>query len=232
MTHNVYYTSMDNAFGYDIEPLRDHFINNIFTKNEFIPKIQFCPAFNDYVKNVFIIKSTCHYEIEWDGKNISSPLYNQEFFNKNILVRNAEVGLLSYIIPHPLFYSDSEDLNMSQEFPYFHDNNITNSAYVMPGIFNIGKHIPRPVELSVKFKRPGSIVINEGDALFYVRFHTTDKVIFKKFVMTNKLLTFLNDNLYIRKYTKNYKPLQWWYDLVKRHNYKKFFLKEIKDNLL
>jgi hypothetical protein len=159
-------------------------------------------------------------------------MYDQEFFNKNLKVRNLSTGLFSYVSPNPLFISEGNDLDVSLEFPYFHDNDISRNLYVIPGTYNIGKHFPRTLELAAKFKRPCSVQINEGDALYYVRFHTREKIIFKKFILTNELKFLLHDNLSIKGYIKNIKTLQWWYDLASRHNYKKHILREIKKTLL
>ena len=225
MTQVVYYGCLDNMFGYDIEPVRDRFVNDT-------PNIQFCPAFNGYIKNVFAVKSMYQYSIDWDGVNITSSMYDQVFFNTNLFIRDVNIGFFSYVSPKPVFVSEGDDLNITQEFPYFHDNDITRNMYIIPGTFNIGKHLPRTLEMSGKFKRPGSITINEGDVLYYVRFHTKEKIIFKKFIFSEEMKSVIKNNLSIREHTKNRKSLSWWYNFVSRHNLKKYFLNEIKKNLL
>jgi hypothetical protein len=232
MAQVVYYGCWDNKFSHDLEPVRNHFINGIFNGVENAPKIKFCPAFNDHLKNVYAVKSIYQYNIRWDGKDITSSMYNQDFFDTNISIRNLNTGVLSYVSPKPIFISEDDSLDISQETPYFHNNDISRNLYVMPGTFDIGKHIPRPLELACKFKQPCSVDINEGDALYYIKFHTKEKIIFKKFIITEELKTLSRDNLSTRGFMKNLKSMQWWYDHVSRHNLKKYFLREIKKNLL
>ena len=147
-------------------------------------------------------------------------------------MRDINTGFFSYTSPRPVFVSEGDDLSITQEFPYFHDNDITRNIYIVPGTYNIGKHLPRSLEMSGKFKKPGSITINEGDALYYVRFHTKEKIIFKKFIFTEQMRSVIKNNLSIREHTRNRKSLGWWYNFVSRHNLKKYFLNEIKKNLL
>jgi hypothetical protein len=232
MAHVVYYGSWANIFSYDIEPLASHLENNIFSVKDSNHQVSQCPAVKEYLKNVFIVKSTYQYDFNWTGSDIASTMYDQKFFNNYIIARNVNTGLLSYTGNTPMFISESDDLNMSLENPYLHDNDISRNLFVIPGKFNIGKHIPRPLELSCKFKKIGSVQINEGDALFYVRFFTQEKIIFKKFIFSENLKSITGKYLENKNYTKGIKPLQWWYDLVSRHNLKKHFLREIKKNLL
>ena len=231
MAQVVYYCCWNGSLGYDLEPLSNYFYNNVY-KNDEQSELQQCPAFKEYLKNVFIVKSVYQYDFEWVGNNIISKSYDQSFFDENMVVRNSNTGILSFRTPQIYFVAESEDLILSQEFPYLHDNDITRNCYVIPGSFNIGKHLPRSLELSLKFKRPSEVTIQEGDALYYTRFLTKEKIIFKKFIMTPALFNLAASHLNIKNFNKGIKPLQWWYDLVTRHNLKKYILREIKNNLL
>jgi hypothetical protein len=234
MTQVVYLGYWDNSFGLDIEPLEDHINKNILIqKDDKRTLIQACPAFNNYIKNVFVVRSTFQYGIEWTKEHFESSYYDQQFFESYILPRSNSTGVVSFRPPLPVFISESNDLTISQESAYLHDNDITRLCYTIPGTFNIGKHFPRSLELALKFKQPGLIKIDEGDALYYVRFHTNEDIVFKKFIITDDFKKFIKANLGdIRQYTKGFKTLEWWYDLVSRHKFKKYFLKYIKQNLL
>jgi hypothetical protein len=142
MAHVVYYGSWANIFSYDIEPLASHLENNIFSVKDSNHQVSQCPAVKEYLKNVFIVKSTYQYDFNWTGSDIASTMYDQKFFNNYIIARNVNTGLLSYTGNTPMFISESDDLNMSLENPYLHDNDISRNLFVIPGKFNIGKHIP------------------------------------------------------------------------------------------
>jgi hypothetical protein len=228
----IYYSDWTNNLTYDLEPLRDHFINGMFNGIDDTPRILYCPAFNDHLKNTFVVKATQQYIIEWTGETLRSPMYDQQYFNEYIIPRSPDQGFFSYCEPAPLFVTESDDLMITLESPYFHDNTITRNLFVMPGTFNIGKHFPRTLELAAKFKQPGYVRIVEGDALFYLKFHTDEKITFKKFVCSNELKKLVESNFKVRGHTKGIKQLQWWYNIVRRNNLKKYFLKEVKKNLL
>ena len=230
MTQIVYYGFEDNVLGHELEPL-DSYIKREVLKDSGT-NILACPAFKDHNKNVFVVKSTYQYGIEWDGTNIVSPYYNQKCFNDWVICRSIDKAFLSFRPPNISFMSESDSLKMSQEHAYFHDNDITNKCYTICGTYDIGKHLLRPLELVIKFKQPGYVKINEGDALYYVKFHTNEDIILKKFIYSQELFDLTTSQLLVRKYTKNFKDLQWWYDLVSRNNLKKYYLNKIKQELL
>ena len=233
MAQIVYYGCLDNQLGFDLEPVKEYFVKNILNttgmKNTMLTA---CPAFKDNIKNTFIIKSIFSYQINWDGENITSPMYNQTFFDEVITPRNIPDGFLSYVSPSPVFVSESNNLLITQQAAVFHDNEITAKTIMIPGTYNIGKHIPRRLELAFKFKQPGEIKIKEEDGLYYVKFHTDEEIIFKKFIWTKEMNEITKAYLGIRNFTQNYKNLKWWYNLVSRHGTRKYLLDRIKQNLL
>ena len=233
MAQVVYYGCLDKKMIYDIDPLIDHIHTDIFNTADLRDTgILACPAFKDHIKNTFIVKSPYSYVIEWTGDDIKSPVYNQNFFDNNVKPRSIKDGFFSFDTPMPVFVAENDSLLMSTGPAYLHDNDITNLCYTIPGSFDIGKHIPRKLELPLKLKKPGKIKIGEGDALYYVKFHTNENIIFKKFIFTSDLKDLTVSYLSIRPFTQNYKSLEWWYKLVSRHNLKNYFIKKIKENLL
>jgi hypothetical protein len=144
----------------------------------------------------------------------------------------VEGGFFTFYPPKQCFLAEKDSLIMSQQPAYFHDNDITRSCFTIPGTYDVGRHLLRKLELAFKFKQPCTIKINEGDALYYVKFHTTEDIVFKKFIMPTNLRELSLAFLDMRPFTQNYKKLEWWYNLVSRHNLKKYFIKHIKQNLL
>jgi len=233
MAITVYYGHTDNILGFDLEPVRDYINKNILNTPGMKKTLLIsCPAFKDEIHNTFVVKSIYDYNIEWDGEKITSPMHDQDFFNRFLNIRSASDGFISYLSPTPIFVAESNDLIMSQINAQFHDNDIVNKCIMTPGTFNIGKHLPRKLELAIKFKQPGEIKIREGDALYYVKFHTKEKIIFKKFIWSEELEMLTNKNLQIRTFTRDIKSLQWWYNFMSRHKLKNYYLKRIKQHLI
>ena len=232
MAQIIYYSCEDNKLGFDLEPLKDHVSNILNTPSMRLTGLAACPAFKNVIKNTFVVKSIYSYIIKYDGESITSPMYDQRFFEKVLEIRSIQDGFLSYMSPQPVFISESDRLKLTLGPAYLHDNDITQKTFTISGEYDIGRHLLRKLELSLKFKTPCEIKINEGDALYYVKFHTDEDIIFKKFIFTEELRRITGAYLSTRKFTQGFKSLDWWYSLVSRHNLKKYFLKEIKKNLL
>ena len=229
MAITVYYGNEDNTNISELEPLSLYYASIMESNPQ---RVLNCPAVRDFTRNIFVIKYPFDYQIEWDGKDITSKMYNQEFYDKTLFVRDLGVGLVSFKQPDPIFYTECESLEIELIPAFYHKNDLNNSGYIVSGRFDIAKHVPRRLEAAYKFARHACININVNDALFYVRFNTQEEIIFKKFFVTDDFKKRLSDVLYVRDKTKRIYSLQWWYDLVTRNNYKKYFLKEIKNNLL
>jgi len=233
MATTIYYGCTDDRLGFELEPVRDYINKNILnTPGMKKTLLTTCPAFKDEIKNTFVIKSIYDYNIKWDGENITSSMHDQDFFNRFLIIRSIPDGFFSITSPSLVFVAESNDLVLSLVNAQFHDNDIVNKCIMIPGVFNIGKHIPRRLEFGMKFKQPGEINIREGDALYYVKFHTEEKIIFKKFIWSEELRRITYNNLQIREYTRDIKSMQWWYNFMSRHNLKSYYLKRIKENLI
>ena len=184
-------------------------------------------SFSGCNKKIYVIRSTYDYEIDVDCENdrISSKMYDQAFFNDNIVVRDTKSGLFSYLNPSITFFSEKK-LEMELLPPFFH-NLPWKEHSILPGRFNVGQHF-RPLECPVHLFHSDTIKINNKDPLYYVRFFTDEKIVFKRFFVTTKLFKITNNLMKKRTFTKKIIPLQWYYD----NTYKKTILKEIQNNLL
>ena len=219
----VYYAERNNLYIEEIIPLSKCCFDDII-QDDFNPYIK-CPAFNDSNKNIFVIKYPFDYNLNWNKNesSISSTFYDQNFFNKSLNVRSVKSGLASLMVPRLIFFSE-EDLEMEQLPPYLH--NVMGVYTVVPGKFNIGKHF-RLIETAIQWFKPGVIEFKENDPLYYIKFYTNEKIIFKKFLYTENISHLQRYFHYKRQHTKKVKPLSWYYD----NSIRKTILKEIKKNL-
>jgi hypothetical protein len=229
MAITVYYGSHSNTLIEDPQPLGLYLANTLINNPQ---SVLSCPAIKAFVKNTFIIKYPIDYQISWDGEDISSNMYGQKFFDQEIILRDVKHGFISLLHPDNIFYTDIDDLDMELLPAYFHKNEFLKSGFIIPGMFNIGKHLPRRVETAYKFAEKASVKINNNDAIFYIRFNTDKEINFKKFIVTEEYKKLISEILKVRDYTTRIHSLTWWYDLVAKNKYKKYFLKIIKKNLL
>lgn len=192
-------------------------------------QINFCPAFKDNLINVFTMRSIYDYEfsLNSDG-SVDTDYYNQDFFNKHVVIRSLEHRLFSFIQSY-VFFTDEPSLDVTIcEFPYLEDNNITQRCIPLPGRFNIGKWF-RPSEFAFYLKKDyNNFVIKKEEIFGYIRFHTDKKINFIQFRYNSKLEELKNDGFSIN-FFRYMKTMENYYRAFKN---KKLILKEIKENII
>lgn len=192
-----------------------------------------CPSFLDFTNNVFVLKSPYKYNFTIkDNGDVRSELYDQLFFDTHVLVRSIPSQLFS-LRPFMLFCTEEESLTMSLEHPWFDNNSYTQRCITIPGQIDIGKYfrsLDFAFHLNKEFKE---FNIEEGDPFYYLRFHTKRKIIFKRFMFTTKILDYSQYVWNIKESTvKKFRPMEYFYKIYNRYNYKKHIMKEIKENLV
>jgi hypothetical protein len=191
-----------------------------------------CPAFRDYFHNVYGWKALYPYSLE---KSVDGNEYIPNTDKQNSwesYVRSVDEQLIS-LYQAIYFVTDSPSLKMSQENPSFEDNKFTSSCYMIPGTLDIGKYY-RGLDLAFRIKENHSrAAFDAGDIIYYLRFHTTEKINFKQYFMSDKLREY---NMMISeiksKYALSPRPLSFFYERFKRFNLKSKIMKEIKENLI
>ena len=188
-----------------------------------------CPAFKDYFHNVYGWKAMYAYSLEKSGHEYIS---NGSILDRHVNVRSVDEQVIS-IFQAVSFVTDSPSLQMSMENPYFEDNKFTSSCYIIPGTLDIGKYY-RCVDLAFRIKENHSwAAFDEGDIIYYLRFHTPEKINFKQYFMSDKLREYDNMIKEIRLFfPSSPRPLSFFYDKYKKFNLKSKVMKEIKENLI
>ncbi len=191
--------------------------------------IQYCPAFNDNLKNVFALRSLYNYEFFVDGSSVYSKDFDQKFFNDHVVARSLEERFFSFKNSY-IFFTEDPSLEVTfYEYPFLEDNNITNNCMPVSGKFDIGKWF-RNTEFAFYLKQSAlSFKIDQGEIYSYMRVHTKDKIQFKQFRFTDKLKEYQNDGFYLNNVSIKLGKLENYYKYFKNKN---LILKEIKSNLI
>jgi len=231
MSTTIYWACNENEWLRAEEPnlIYKTFIKNIEDKNT---QVELCPAIKDYTKNTFSIKSLYDYsfEILKDTGEIVSKMYDQEFFNKHVRVRSNVDKLFSFKQSY-IFFTEKKSLKMSASvFPYLEDNDITKTCISVPGIFDIGKWF-RATEFAFYLRdNINKFNISQDEIYQYIEFQTDDKIIFKQFMVNEKIKKYLSDIDVSKDHRKiKNRPLQEYYFMLK---HKKYIIDEIKNNLI
>tara|TARA_R110000824_G_scaffold238121_2_gene426864 strand:+ start:318 stop:998 length:681 start_codon:yes stop_codon:yes gene_type:complete len=201
-------------------------------KNKPVAEYRKCPAFRDYFHNVYGWKSLYTYSLRRDGDSFKSDLYDQDFFDRFFWIRSVDDQLLSFQ-QGVSFITDSSSLKLSIEHPYFEDSKFTSSCYTIPGTLDIGRYYRR-LDFAFHIKKDhDTFAVDEGDILFYLRFHTEEKINFKQYYMTDKLREYQAMITDVKWFVvPPTRPLKYFYQLYEKSNLRTRILKEIKRNLV
>lgn len=222
MTIKVYYTELNSLFANKIRPV----LNDV--KDNLDRSLLKCPAFTDYLRNTFVVTSPEYYNLHWVvGEKYYTDIKSQEFFNENVNVRDVDTGLCSILLAKYFFFAE-RPLIMQQKPAEYHRNEFTKNVALLGGEYDVGRHF-RWLESSFYFKEP-SITIEQDDALYYIKFCTTEKVKLIPFQFTDQLRALTKSVLSI-KTPERPKPLDFWYN-INTNFYRKKMLSIIKQNTL
>lgn len=191
-----------------------------------------CPAFREYYRNTYVIKSPIDITISYDKEtkllNISPQ--SQQFYDENIVYRGGIIGanddfLLSFGVNY-LFIAD-QDCMLEITSANMHNSSFVNKTRVISGAFNINKWY-RPVELAFEIKDyTEPIKIKRGDALAYVKFIPSNgsKVSLEQKYFPEETLEAVKACLFV-KLSRNFLPLKTLYGLSERLKNKLWFNKK------
>ena len=228
----VYYGNFVNQFIDEPEPLFKSFTHehinekNIGTKNDIFSLVK-CPAFIDYCKNTFVLKNLIDYDIKYTEEGCFSNFLDQNHFMRWVFPRGKD-GFISYTHPQHLFYSESS-LEMEITAPFLHNCDVSKKAVVIPGKYNIGKHL-RAIECGMRYHNYDTIKFEQSEPYMYIRFLTKEKIQFKPFYMNDELKNLINTVLNLKN-SQKIKPLLFWYNINEKF-YRKKTLNLIKQNLI
>jgi hypothetical protein len=184
MSINVYWACLEDAWLLAEQPesVSSKFYNTYtFTRDEPQSNINYCPAFNDNLKNLYSLKSIYDFNFIVDGDNVSTDKYDQKFFDDHVVIRSLRKKFFSFQHKY-IFFTDSPSLKTTfYEYPFLEDNNITSRCIIPAGTFDIGRWF-RNTEFAFFLKNGfNEFKITKGEVYSYVRFHTEESITFKQF---------------------------------------------------
>ncbi len=196
-----------------------------------------CPAFGEEMTNVYGIKSIYDFRYRLTG-NPDNPGelhsdYDDVFYERNgVRARCFDQKLFTMGVYY-YFFTEEDHLLMSYQHPYLEDNRFTDRCVLIPGRLDIGRYF-RGLDLSYHLRDSvDNFQIKQEDTYAYVKFHTEEKIQFKRFLFSPTLIE--NDDHMMREkmYKMSHKRLglRYFYNIFKLNGYKKKALKEIKENL-
>ena len=193
-----------------------------------------CPAFTGHNNNLFYFPIPFSFLLGVQKNNSTGEISRKidldpKEFDYNIMTRSLESRLFT-LKTQLLLVTEEKSLMMSQLPAYLDSNGFIDNTTVIPGTFDIGKW-PRPLECA--FHLRGEVRAVEGDPMYYVRLHTTEKVKLKRFSYNLKLRELFNYIYQSKNINGKPSKLEFFYDLLgKNKYYKNEIIKEIKNSLM
>ena len=179
-----------------------------------------CPAFQDYVKNTFVIRAPFDFEIAVDQVtgNLQVTGIPEDVGTKFIVNRIDEIGPGNpYIVTAPpvyLFYA-TNDTQIESIHPSMEITASTSNIMLIPGTYNIARWI-RPVDFTFEIRdytKP--VTVRRGEVLFYVKFKTPndDKIELERVPFTRELESAMRSCYNVKQLVKN-QPLRSLYSMA------------------
>lgn len=203
------------------------------------PVFYSCPAYLENRKNTFIIKNPFNYNITFPYDldiYVKSPMPQPakdrntgEFVERWALTRPAaRSDSFSIDLAMSWIFFSEEDLEMDTTPPYLHRPEYGKTAFYIPGKFNIGSWF-RPVDMALQmWPNEKDLTSPIGDPLLYVNFNTEEKVILKRFYMTQEIYDISVACVRYKNYNPK-TPLTKAYSVFKEAKIHKALIKMIKE---
>jgi hypothetical protein len=229
MSITVYWTCFDEEWLRAKPPIP---IYNNFVKMGGVREsaLNFCGATKKYISQLYGISSLYDYTFTINNGVVNSTNYDQNFFDTHVNIRSEDHKLFSFL-QRMIFFTEEKSLNMSAGIsPFLENNNISKECITIPGTFDIGNWF-RAVDFAFYLKdNINSFKIEEGDVYQYISFNTDEKIVFKQFIPTEKIVKFASYSTGSARSRRNKnRPLEKYYEIFK---HKKHILNEIKNNLI
>jgi hypothetical protein len=232
MTINVYWASIEKEWfrAKEPEPVSSLFYKgDKFNKDDPGLDMVHCPSFNSHLKNVFALRSMYSYEYLLENGSVLSQEYDQDFFDRHVVVKSYDKRLLTFD-QSLIFFTDEDSLEVTLcEYPFFEENEVTRRCLIIPGKMDIGKWYRNTNMMFYLKKEFNSFKIKENDIYSYLRFHTEEDINFIEYRYTDTLNKYLFDGINSRLNKKTTYSMKKYYSMFKT---KKLILEEIKKNIL
>lgn len=205
-----------------------------FQPNDRATNFNLCPSYHAEATKTFNLLAPFDYHLEFKDEQVVSRQYDQEVFDKFVKLNDLTNKLVQ--LNYGYIFFTEETCMMTLAGPYFTNSDISTKANYMPGSFDISKWF-RVTNVSFMLKpQYNDLNIKENDAVLSIKFDffNNDKIVFKKFYISNLLDNIHNSSLKNRIFFDNNvnKYLSKVYDLFTQSKIKHTILKEIKANLM
>ena len=208
----VYWASYENKEELYEEPI--NLYNSLKDKKEKRFKEQgffSCPSFKDLTFNTYIFSSSSDNMYKLDIPNGRLEFTDTSVEASSVRPPSIENCFLFKLSLSWIFFSE-ESLVMEITPAYFNDTSHTEFGSIVPGAFDIGRWF-RPINAEFQlWDGVDTFSLPKEEPIFYAKFNTNKKVIFKKFQMNEELENIKKEHIDSRIAMKPFLQLKERYD--------------------
>lgn len=204
----------------------------LFTEGRDVNELEFmkCPAFIDHLNNVYSVSTLHNIDLDVHDGHLTSSVMPQEFFES--VTAHSDKEKIYGFDQRVVFIAEDDSLEISQESPFLSETRWGRDTNVIPGKLDIGKYF-RVLQVAFSIKKGvKKLKIEEGEPFYYLRFHTDEQIKFVPFYWSIEFEDKMKNMRFAGKGYHKWKPLKFYYDVVKKKNIKKLIMKEINKNLM
>lgn len=220
-------------------------LNNIRGKDGRDMNIFACPASNDYFRNLYVVRSNIKEDFEFPGGylrayeklevNPGDSVITDNIGNKVIMTKSRDAAYKGYCnLAYNLrwiFFAE-EPLTARFSAPSYPAFSPVDGAILASGDYDIGQWF-RSYNLDYHFPLDAKkFSLDIDDPMFYIQFFTDKKIIFKRFVFTDRLRALAQEFVRSPNNYQRFLPLSQRYEMAKRSQALQIVAKEIKNNLV
>jgi hypothetical protein len=229
MTIKIYYAYYDTVWGQEpVSILKKHWSDK--NKEEWAYDFKSCPSVKNFYHNMYGIPALRDYHLNISKTQTYSKLLNQAYYDREVKVTNQDKRSIQY--GKIFLFTEQKNLLVTVSYPPFLEKTIQHANYIT-GQLDVGKY-PRAMQASIQFLHDTDWNIRKDDLLWYIKFHTKEKIKFIPFRLTEKMMILYAHAPRIKTIQDRKRPftsLIPFYTAIKNAGIKKLLLKEIKQNL-
>ena len=203
--------------------------------------LKICPSFKGNATRLFSFNSSIHENIDFSDMDLEDIDKNTP--DNTYLTVPSRVGLrkdrnssieghvnLTYNLSWSLFAEEPVVARMTS--PYFPNTSPTKNSLLAFGEFDIGQWF-RPFNLDYHIPYgSSSFEISPGDPLFFLELFTDKKIVFKRFVQTERMFAISREMAEARSRYARFSKLTERYHMFRQAKMREIVLAEIKKNLV
>jgi hypothetical protein len=227
MTIKIYYGYPQEIWGQaPVSILKKHF-PGVDKKNS-AKDFRACPSVKSFYHNVYGIPAQRDYHLNITDKQTTSRVLTQQYFDAFVFTTDQERRSIQYGSIY--FFTEEKTLPVTASYPPMLEKTLPHANYIT-GQMDLGRY-PRPMTASLEFLYDTDWNIKKDDLLWYVKFHTKEKIQFIPFNCTQEIMDLYRFTPSLKSRSPIIaKTLIPFYNNVKESGIKKIMLKQIKQNL-